>query len=372
MTDTPTNGRMSHDGDGRLSDDSYSLPAGYYTDSEILAREHERIFYRCWNFVGHRSQFRKPGDFVTCKVGDESIIVIRDRDDRLEAFYNVCRHRGHWLLEDSGHVDVIICPYHGWTYNTDGTLRFARKSKNVPGFDSGKFCLAPVRVEIFSGFVFVNLDPDAAALSAQMPGLEQELRDYEPRIDELTLVHRKELVIESNWKNLVDNYNENYHTPVVHSVLASILDESYRVVAHGNYISHSSDARPGLEGGFDVEGANYPQHLNWWLWPNLCPMSLPGGGFRMLHIMPDGPERSRETYDFYLPYTEPTEAQWRQINFAADVVNGEDVGVAEGIQRGQRSRSFDRSYIMLDPERGAWSEHAVSHFKNLVLQALRD
>ena len=370
MKDGSTIRPMSPAGDGGPGDDDRSLPAHYYTDPEILAREHERIFYRCWNFVGHRSQFREAGDFVTCTVGAESIIVIRDRDDRLKAFYNVCRHRGHWLLEGSGHVDVITCPYHAWTYNTDGTLRHARKSKNVPGFDAGKFCLNPVRVDIFCGFVFVNLDPDATALAEEVPGLEREMRDYEPKIDDLTLVHRKTFVIESNWKNLVDNYNENYHTPVVHPVLASNLDESYRVVAHGKYLSHSSDAQPGLAGGFEIDRANYPRHCNWWLWPNLCPMSMPGGGFRVLHIMPDGPERSRENYDFYLPDAAPTDAQWRQINFAADVVNAEDVGVAEGIQRGQRSRSFERSYIMLDPERGAWSEHAVTHFKNFVLQAL--
>ena len=130
-------------------------------------------------------------------------------------------------------------------------MRYARHSEDVPGFDKRKFCLTKVRVEIFCGFVFVCLDADAAPLSEQMPGLEQEWRDYEPR----------------------------------------------------------PDATPGLEGGFNVEGNDYPQHLNWWLWPNLCPMSIPGGGFRVLHIMPDGPEGTKETYDFYLPYAEPTEKQ---------------------------------------------------------------
>ena len=169
---------------------------------------------------------------------------------------------------------------------------------------------------------------------------------------------------------MVDNYNENYHTPVVHPVLGSILDESYRIEPKGKYLSHVGDASPGIEGGFQVEGASFPQLLTWWLWPNLCPMSIPGGGFRVLHIMPDGPERTRETYDFYLPYAKPTEAQWRQIRFAADVVNVEDVSVAEGIQRGLRSKSFDRSYVMIAPENAEWSEHAVSHLKNLVLEAL--
>ena len=101
-------------------------------------------------------------------------------------------------------------------------------------------------------------------------------------------------------------------------------------------------------------------------------MSIPGGGFRVLHIMPDGPERTRETYDFYLPYAEPTEAQWRQIRFATEVVNAEDVRVAEGIQRGLRSKSFDRSYVMIAPQNAEWSEHAISHLKSLVLEALHE
>ena len=353
-----------------LADDAYSLPSRYYVDPEILELEYERIFYRAWNFAGHVSQLKTSGDYITCTVGRESIIVMVDDGGALHAFYNVCRHRGHWLLEGSGNVDSIVCPYHAWRYATDGSLVYARSSEQVPGFDPSEFCLTAVQVEVFCGFVFVNLDPDASALAEQVPGLAEELRAYEPRLDELHFVHRREFVIDSNWKNVVDNYNENYHTPVVHPVLGSILDESYRIEPKGKYLSHVGDASPGLDGGFEVEGANFPQLLTWWLWPNLCPMSIPGGGFRVLHIMPDGPERTRETYDFYLPYAEPTEAQWRQIRFAAEVVNVEDVSVAEGIQRGLHSKSFDRSYVMIAPENAEWSEHAVSHLKNLVLEAL--
>jgi phenylpropionate dioxygenase-like ring-hydroxylating dioxygenase large terminal subunit len=352
------------------SDEAYSLPSHYYTDPDILRLECEHIFYRSWNFSGHVSQLTKCGDYVTCTVGEESIIVMRGEDEQLRGFYNVCRHRGHWLLEGEGHVSAINCPYHAWRYATDGQLVYARNSDKVPGFDRSAFCLKQVRVEVFCGFVFVNLDVDAVPLEEQVPGFADELRAYEPHVDELTLVYRKRFTVESNWKNVVDNYNENYHTPVVHPVLASILDDSYHVDLKGKYLSHVSDATAGESGGFEVQGQAYAQHLTWWLWPNLCPMSIPGGGLRVLHIMPDGPQRTRETYDFYMPYAEPTEEQWKQINFAADVVNVEDLGVAEGIQRGLRSRSFDRSYIMLDPNRGEWSEHAVSHFKKLVLEAL--
>ena len=87
-----------------------------------------------------------------------------------------------------------------------------------------------------------------------MPELETELRAYEPRVDDLTLVYRQKFTLESNWKNVVDNYNENYHTPKVHPILSSILDDSYRVVSKGLYFSHQGDASPGIEGGFEVKG----------------------------------------------------------------------------------------------------------------------
>ena len=347
-----------------------SLPSHYYSDAEIYDLEMRKIFHCSWIFAGYRSQLRNAGDYITAQVGDEHVIVVRDHDNTLRGFYNVCRHRAHRLLEDTGHVKDITCPYHAWRYGLDGSLKYARNSDRVTGFDATQFCLRGVQVEDFCGIIFVNLDNHAAPLIEQVPQFAEELRDYEPRLDRLQLVYRRQITIESNWKNVVDNYNENYHTPVVHKLLASILDDSYRVILKGKYLRHESNASPGADGGFQVTTADYPKHVTWWLWPNLCPMSIPGGGFRILHVKPDGPNRTQETYDFYLPYAEPTDAQWRQIHFAVDVINAEDIGVAESIQRGLRSRSFDRSYIMIDPELGPYSEHAVAHFKDMVLDAL--
>ena len=353
------------------AEDLYALPPRYYTDPSIFDREKTRIFYRAWNFAGYTSQLRAPGDYVTCRVADEGVIVMRGADGVLRAFYNVCRHRAHRLLEGAGRVAAITCPYHAWTYETDGALRYARNSEQVAGFDRGEFCLTPVGVETLCGFVFVNLDRSAAPLAEQAPGFAEEITGYEPRFEDLHLVYRQEYTIASNWKNLVDNYNENYHTPMVHAVLADLLEfDTYRIGTHGLYVNHRSRTNPGVAGGFDVEGEDYREHLNWWLWPNLCVMSFPGGGFRMLHIMPTSPEETYETYDFYLPDEHPSDARMDQIRFAAEVVNREDIAPCESMQRGLHSRGFARSRIMIDRDRGPFSEHAVSHFKNLVLDAL--
>ena len=354
------------------SDIPISLPPSYYTDKEIYQLEMEKIFYRAWNFAGYASQLRHSGDYLTCRVGEESIIVVRAHDGVLRAFYNVCRHRGHWLLDGAGNVDAITCPYHAWSYQTNGALRYARSSEQVPGFDKKRLCLQSVRVEEFCGFVFVNLDKDAEPLIEQVPGLAEEFHRYEPRLDNLHLVYRQQIVIESNWKNVVDNYNENYHTPNVHPILASTLDmDDYKIHTHGKYFRHASGVKDDrLDGGFVVNPDHYDRHDTWWLWPNLCPMCFPGGGFRVLHIMPDGPERTLEHYDFYLPQATPSEDQWTQIKYACEVINAEDIGVCEGVQRGLRSRGFEHGHILVDTEQRWWSEHAVLDFKKLVLEAL--
>ncbi|MGH6930140.1 MAG: aromatic ring-hydroxylating oxygenase subunit alpha, partial [Dongiaceae bacterium] len=146
---------------------SYTLSAPYYTDPGIFEREKEAIFYRSWNFVGHVEQLREVGSYVTCRIADQNIFVMRGKDQTLRAFYNVCSHRAHELLRDRGQVKVITCPYHAWSYHLTGELRTARGSEDVEGFRTAEFCLKPVRLAALGSFLFINLDPDAAPLAAQ-------------------------------------------------------------------------------------------------------------------------------------------------------------------------------------------------------------
>src|SRR5215468_3345635 len=164
---------------------SYTLPASYYFDPAIYAREREAIFYRSWSFVGHIAQLREAGNYITCRIGDQGVLVMRGKDSVLRAFYNVCSHRAHELLAGSGTAKVITCPYHAWSYHSDGRLRTARGSEKMAGFDAGEFCLKPVQVEELCGFVFVNLDPQAAPLKQQSGAFESEMRRYCPEIDRL-------------------------------------------------------------------------------------------------------------------------------------------------------------------------------------------
>ena len=143
---------------------SYNLPARYYTDPEIFEREKEAIFFKTWQFVGHVEDLPEPGCYITTKIFDQNVVIIRGKDGHLRAFYNVCSHRAHELLEGSGKEAKISCPYHGWTYELDGGLFSARGSEKVKGFEPSEFCLKTVRLEVFLNLIFVNLDPDAPSL----------------------------------------------------------------------------------------------------------------------------------------------------------------------------------------------------------------
>ena len=154
--------RIDFDKDvGAEADRGYTLPARYYLDPEVYEQEKQAIFYKNWHCAAHASQLRQPGDYVTLRLGDESICVVRGGDGSLRGFFNVCKHRAHELLSGSGNTRSIVCPYHAWVYALDGRLENARKTEQLPGFDKSAICLTEFQVEEMAGLVFVNLDPEA-------------------------------------------------------------------------------------------------------------------------------------------------------------------------------------------------------------------
>ncbi len=157
-----------------------SLEARYYTDPRVFEIEKTGVLSRTWQFACHASELENPGDYVAFDLADESLFSIRGRDGVIRTFYNVCQHRAHQLVSGAGSTRVVVCPYHAWTYELTGRLRAAPNSKSVPGFDASRICLTEVRTEVFLGFVFVNLDPDAPAMDEWFPGVRDELEGFVP------------------------------------------------------------------------------------------------------------------------------------------------------------------------------------------------
>ena len=202
-----------------------ALAARFYSSPEVFRVETERLFHRQWFCIGRADQIPAPGDCLHVSVAGESLVVLRGRDEALRAFYNVCRHRGSRLIRTPALPDPampaaansgrlaggVVCPYHAWTYNLDGTLRAAPFVRFDAGCPKDQFSLVPVPLETWGGFVFVNLGAEpAASLADQVEGPARRLVRYP--LHELRRGAQLVYDVKANWKVIMENYNECYHT----------------------------------------------------------------------------------------------------------------------------------------------------------------
>ena len=364
---------------GRFTDDpnrSHSLPGRYYFDPDIFEHEKQAIFNRSWQYVCHVSRVAESGGYCVRDVGDQSVVVLRDTGGELRAFHNVCQHRAHRLLEGAGQLNAtIVCPYHQWTYELSGALRHARHADEVADFNQTEICLSRVRAEVFCGFVFVNLDPQATPIMQGREGLDREIRELSPEIENMKLAYERTISLAANWKNSVENYSECYHCPNQHPSLSqgSLDMESYQITVHPEYHSHASrgvgDATAYAR-SMDSDGAER-EFGSWLLWPNFALEVYPGGYLNVFHHLPVGPEKTVQLVEWYFPTEQPTPEQQDVIEFV-DVVRNEDIPICENVQRGLHSLGYAQGRLMANPNRSYFSEHAVHDFQRKVLSALRD
>jgi len=354
---------------------SLSLRAEAYVDPKWTDADLKGIFARTWQWVCHVEKLAAPGSYVSATVAEMPIAIVRDRSGELRAFYNVCKHRAHELLSGAGTTRAIVCPYHAWTYDLDGKLKRARQADRMETFDRGEICLDQVQVEEFGGFVYVNLDPTAAPLHAQAGDLAEDIARWAPDVAALTHAKRLTYDVRTNWKNVVDNFLECYHCHVAHKEFVELVDmDTYEVTTHGIWSSHFADAGKQANSAYDVSEATVTTHAVWWLWPNTCLLRYPGrGNFMVFQMLPAGPDRTLETWDFYLETPELSEAETESVTYIDEVLQQQDIAIVESVQRGMSTPAFDQGRIVYDPANTpGLSEHGVHHFHSLVLRAYRD
>ena len=353
---------------------SFTLPARFYTDPAIHEAEKAAIFYRSWWCAGHKSQLPKPGSFLTTRIHEQDIVVVRDTEGSVRAFYNVCQHRGHELVMGCGEARMFTCPYHAWTYNLDGSLRTARLTRALPDFRSCDFALKPVRVEEFCGFVFINLDADATPLKEQTGDLEKEIRHYVPRIDDMVFAHRHQYDIRANWKVVIDNFLECYHCHPAHRDFVDLVDmESYRNIINGRYVSQVSDApRTKAAKAYSFEKGDVDfGYAGWFLWPNLTIWAYPGEpNISTLIMISDGPDRTLENLDWFTPGGTVTPQIEAAMVYMNETLQPEDIALCESVQRGLKSKGYNQGRFVIDPAHPELSEHGVHHFQRMVAEAL--
>ena len=187
-----------------------------YISSDWYAREWQAVWAKSWIAAVHVSDLQNPGDFVVFDLGRESVILSSNQHGNVQAFYNVCQHRGVRLVDDhTGNTDQFRCPYHSWRYDNDGALTYAPHKEGFQGgLPQGDICLPKVRCEQALGFYWINLDTEAEPLEVFLRDMIPIMEHYE--FGNLTLVQEQTVSINCNWKAVLDNFSELYHVHYLH------------------------------------------------------------------------------------------------------------------------------------------------------------
>jgi len=205
--------RLAEIADGPLSAAS-AMPPEMYHSVEILELERQRLFSRDWVSPGLAAEIPEPGDYLTWSIADQPVFCIRGRDNQVRTLSNVCRHRMMQLLAGSGNSKRIVCPYHAWSYDLDGRLVAANHMEETDGFDKADHCLPSIRTEVWHGWIYVTLNPEARPVAELLAPLGELVARY--GIADYVPVHRVDAVWDTNWKFLTENFMEGYHLPVTH------------------------------------------------------------------------------------------------------------------------------------------------------------
>ena len=335
---------------------AHTLPRELFTSPEIFRQERDRIFEQQWNCVGRVSSVAQPGEFFVRDVAGESIIVLRDRNGQVRAFFNTCRHRGTQLcnVASGKFSETIQCPYHAWTYSTDGRLIGAPHMHEVEGFDKRDYPLHETAIAEWQGFLFVNIARVPDNFEQAWAPMVNRVARY--NLPELVIGHRVRYDVAANWKLVFENYSECLHCPMIHPELATVLpyqsgaNDLTEGVFLGGYMEimapHESATMTGracgqLVGPDAVDRDGQRRAYYYTLMPNML-LSLHPDYVNYYIIQPMAPDRTIvESEWLFHPDTlaDPAANIADAIEFW-DVTNQQDWDIIERSQRGVSSRRY--------------------------------
>lgn len=325
-------------------DKARAMSPSVYTDHNFLDAELSKIFSRDWFCVGRADALAKPGDYLTLDLADQPILVLRDSTDKLRAMSNVCRHRMSTLLEGRGSIRAIVCPYHAWTYNLDGTLRGAPAMNQNTAFCKSDVVLPNVACEEWLGWVFVSLNPEAAPVVSELEQVQDLVGDF--GMENYTETFFETHVWNTNWKILAENFMESYHLPVCHAGTIGGLSKLDEMIcppgqASFNYHTILKDdklkialAHPNNK---NLQGDRRRMTYLLAIYPSLL-ITLTPGYFWYLSLHPKGVGQVQIAFGGGMSpdYVDDPDAQahFTQLKKLLDEVNVEDKGCTEKVYRG--------------------------------------
>ena len=350
----------TYDPDAPLAE-AATPPSSWYVDPRILDLELRTVFARSWQVVGRAEQVREPGQYITCELAGEPILVARGNDGVLRGFFNVCRHHAATvMMQAEGKTQTFRCPYHGWTYNLDGALVVTPEFAGVRNFDRSTNGLVPVQSALWEGLVFVKLSPEGPALEDFLGrGIDQQMRQLS--MEKLRWMERRTYMLNCNWKVFVDNYLDGgYHVPNIHRGLNSVLDPTKYTIETGDRFCLQSSpisTEKADEQTAAVRGGD--RALYYWIYPNLM-INWYAGVMDTNLVCARGVDRTEVIFDFYFADASKTSEEPNRASIAvSERIQAEDVAICESVQRGLASRSYTAGRLSVRREAGEHLFHKL-------------
>ena len=333
-------------------DEARHLPGEIYTSPEVLALEKERMFMKDWLCMARLEEIENPGDYITFRVLDEPVLIARAEDGEINAFANVCRHRGVEVATGQGNVKEFSCPYHGWLYDLKGHLQGVPFMKNVKDYDFQNCRLKTLRTAVWAGFIFISFDPD-------VEDFEDYVKDFDNafgmlKMEECRLADKLVADLDCNWKLVVENFMDIYHVQTIHTDTfggaIQLEDFNFETKKRG-FFSAFYDAAPMVIGQETLFGKmpwmdKYPESFacTGIMAPNLqmfarCDDAQP------FVIWPLAPDKTRVIVYTLMPEKNFEDPEFDKklkdyVDFMVQVV-GEDEEMVRSLQNGVGSRSFE-------------------------------
>ena len=332
------------------------LAAWTYQSAELAELEYENLFRTSWQFVCHVNEVPRPRDFFTLDLPRDPVLVLRGEDGVLRAFLNVCRHRGAKLLDGAAQCKArLSCPYHGWSYHTDGRLAGRPAEHTFADHDTQSLGLRALDIEVLCGLVFVRIVPGGASLHSMWAEYLPLIEPY--RLEEMVPLQAAFLEEwDCNWKVGVDNNLENYHVPVGHPGYQRLLDSDLTGFMNAHGVAGSlSVLRPEPSSNWAermyqrmapaLNSALPAQVRNTWSFFTMPPntgLDLYGDSMDLFQFFPLGGQRCRVRYPIYVrPDTRREMRVLRHLNARINRrVGAEDRALCERVQAGLNSQDF--------------------------------
>jgi choline monooxygenase len=338
-----------------------TAPASWYVDPRMLELEQRTTFARSWQLAGRLDQVREPGQYFTLELAGEPLLVVCGNDGIVRGFFNVCRHHAAAVMpEAAGCVKRLQCPYHGWTYGLDGTLKAAPAFEGVRNFDPAQHGLVPVTTAVWENWVFVRLEAEGPSIEEYL-GADLVAQVRELQLHKLHWFDRKVYVFDCNWKVFVDNYLDGgYHVPYLHKGLGSVLDYNKYTIENGR--RHCLQSSPMVTR--DAEAATGAVRKGdrayyYWFYPNFM-LNWYEGVMDTNLVYPRGTDQTEVIFDFWFADVSEAASEFNRASIEiANRVQDEDEGICRSVQRGLRSRAYDTGRLSVRREAGEQLFHQL-------------